>query len=135
MLSNINDYKFANHTVYKCTYHIVFCPKYRRKILTNGIDARLKKLIYKFADNKKFNIVELEIMPDHVHMLADIFPDYAPLEMVRQLKYYTSKQLKLDFPEINKRLPNLWTRSCFISTTGGATLDVIKKYIENQKNK
>ena len=59
----------------------------------------------------------MEIMPDHVHILVDLNPDYAPLEMVRQLKYFTSNKLKSEFKEINRRLPSLWTRSCFISTS------------------
>ena len=77
----------------------------------------------------------MEIMPDHVHILVDLYPDHAPLEMVRQLKYFTSNKLKSEFKEINRRLPSLWTRSCFISTVGSVSLEVVKKYIEDQKNK
>lgn len=77
----------------------------------------------------------MEIMPDHVHILVDLYPDHAPLEMVRQLKYFTSNKLKSEFKEINRRLPSLWTRSCFISTTGGASINTIKQYIQNQKTK
>ena len=135
MKLNENLYHSSNHTVYKCAYHIVFCPKYRRKILINDIEIRLKELILEFAKNKWIEICEMEIMPDHVHILVDLNPDYAPLEMVRQLKYFTSNKLKSEFKEINRRLPSLWTRSCFISTTGGASINTIKQYIQNQKTK
>ena len=129
------EYKSKNHTVYRCTYHVVFCPKYRRRILKDGIDTELKTLMHEFSQKKNFEILEMEVMPDHVHLLVDLFPDYAPLEMVRQMKHYTAKMLKRKFPEINSKLPNLWTRSAFVSTTGGAPLEVIKEYIENQKGK
>lgn len=129
------EYHRCNHIVYKCTYHVVFCPKYRRKILKNGIDEELKLLIYKFAEKKNFNVLEMEVMEDHVHLLLDMYPEPGPLEIIKQLKYLTAKELKIKFPEINKKLPNLWTRSCFISTVGGAPLEIVKQYIESQKNK
>ena len=133
MKSKQTSYHKSNHIVYKCTYHIIFCPKYRRKIFKDGIDETLKELIYNFSLKKKFSILEMEIMEDHIHLLVDMYPEYSPLEMVKQLKYYTAKELKIQYPEINKRLPNLWTRSCFISTVGGAPLEIVKQYIENQK--
>ena len=134
-MNDSSNYYRSNHTVYKCIYHIIFCPKYRRKILIGDIKLRLEEVIHLFAKKKKFEIIEMEIMPDHVHLLLSIYPDYAPLELVKQLKYFTAHNLRKEFPEIDRKLPNLWTRSCFISTVGGAPLDIIKQYIENQKNK
>ena len=89
-------YKSNNNVVYSCKYHVVWCPKYRRKILTNGIDTRLKELLL-------------------------------------ELKGYTSKVLRSEYPSLKTRMPSLWTNSYFVSTVGGAPLDVIKQYIENQK--
>ena len=62
-------YKSNNNIVYSCKYHVVWCPKYRRKVLTNGVDVRLKELLTEYAANLSVDILEMEIMPDHVHML------------------------------------------------------------------
>lgn len=131
----VDEYNRKNDTVYKCTYHIIFCPKYRRSILKDGIDIAFKELAYQFANKKDFDILEIEAMPDHVHMMVSLYPSYAPLEMVKQLKYYTANILKQEYPDIKKRVPGLWTRSCFISTVGDAPLDAVKQYIKNQKRK
>ena len=96
-------YKSNNNVVYSCKYHVVWCPKYRRKILTNGIDTRLKELLLEYAANISVDIMEMEIMPDHVHILMEVAPQFG--------------------------IHN----SYFVSTVGGAPLDVIKQYIENQK--
>ena len=90
MKSKQTSYHKSNHIVYKCTYHIIFCPKYRRKIFKDGIDETLKELIYNFSLKKNFSILEMEIMEDHIHLLVDMYPEYSPLEMVKQLKYYTA---------------------------------------------
>lgn len=129
------DYIRDDHYVYKCTYHIVFCPKYRRKILTDGIEKRLKELISEISIKKNFNILSMEVMPDHVHLLLSVHPELGILDLVKSIKKTTAVQLKKEFPSINKRLPNLWTRSAFIATTGSVSMETVKQYIENQKNK
>lgn len=126
-------YKSNNNVVYSCKYHIVFCPKYRRKILTNGIDIRLKELILQCAAEVRFDIIEMEIMPDHVHLLMEVDPQYGINKAVRHIKGFTSRILRLEYPELKSKLPTLWTSSYFVSTVGGAPLEMIKQYIENQK--
>ena len=122
-----------HHFVYKCTYHVVFCPKYRRRILKDGIDTRLKEMILEIADKKGFEVIEMEVMPDHVYLLLSLHPSLGPLDIIKTIKRTTAINLKKEYPEINHKLPNLWTRSAFIATTGSVSLDVVKDYIQNQK--
>ena len=76
----------------------------------------------------------MEIMPDHVHLLIEVDPQYGIHRAVKQIKGYSSRILRQEFPRLKSRLPGLWTNSYFVSTAGGAPLAVIKQYIENQKN-
>jgi putative transposase len=126
-------YKSNNNVVYSCKYHVVWCPKYRRSVLINGVDARLKELI-KETVHLHVEIIELEVMPDHVHLLMEVDPQFGVHRAVKQIKGYSSRILREEFPWLKSRLPSLWTNSYFVSTVGGAPLSVIRQYIENQKN-
>ena len=126
-------YKSNNNIVYSCKYHIVWCPKYRRKILVGNVEARLKELIVESCINMNVDIIEMEIMPDHVHILIEVDPQFGVHKVVKNIKGKTSKILRDEFPELKTKLPTLWTNSYFISTIGGAPLEVIKQYIESQK--
>lgn len=126
-------YKSNNNVVYSCKYHVVWCPKYRRKILINGVDSRLKELLLEYAINLPVDILEMEIMPDHVHILMEVDPQFGIHKAVKSLKGYTSKILRQEFPYLRTKIPTLWTNSYFVSTVGDASLEVIKQYIENQK--
>lgn len=128
-------YKSSKHLVYSCQYHVIFCPKYRRKVLTGNIAERLKELILEKQEEFQYEILDMEVMPDHVHLLIDVDPKIGVYSVVSKIKGYTSKQLREEFPELKKKLPTLWTLSKFISSVGSVTLDVVKKYIEEQKNK
>ena len=128
------EYKSNNNVVYSCKYHVVWCPKYRRKVLKNGIDARLKELIHETCIEIGADIIEMEIMPDHVHLLIEVDPQYGIHKAVQLIKGRTSRVLRQEYPDIKSRLPTLWTNSYFVSTVGGAPLVIIKQYIENQKN-
>ena len=127
------EYKNSNNVLYSCKYHVVWCPKYRRKVLVDGIDIRLKELIIEACKNVDVDIIEMEILPDHVHLLIEVNPQYGINKAVRHIKGYTSHALRTEFPKLKSRLPTLWTNSYFVSTVGGAPLEEIKKYIENQK--
>ena len=127
-------YKTNCNVVYSCKYHVVWCPKYRRKVLTDGVDIRLKELLLSYAANLNVDILEMEIMPDHVHLLVEVDPQYGIHKAVKALKGYTSKVLRDEFPTLRTRMPALWTNSYFVSTVGGAPLEAVKQYIENQKH-
>ena len=130
----MKKYKSNNNVVYSCKYHIIWCPKYRRDVLRDGVDDRLKKIIYEVAQEKKTEIIELEVMPDHVHLLIEVDPQFGVHRLVKLMKGRSSRFLRQEFPWLRKRLPSLWTNSYFISTVGGAPLAIVKQYIENQKN-
>ena len=127
-------YKTNNNVVYSCKYHVVWCPKYRRKVLVDGADERLKELIKETCGRLGVDIIEMEVMPDHVHLLMETDPQFGVHRAVKQIKGYTSRILRQEFPWLRSRLPTLWTNSYFVSTVGGAPLSVIKRYIEDQKN-
>ena len=127
------EYKSNRNVVYSCKYHVVWCPKYRRKVLTGEIEARLKELIVETAKGTNADVIEMEVMPDHVHLLIEVDPQYGINKAVRHIKGVSSHALRSEFPSLKSRLPTLWTNSYFVSTVGGAPLSAIKQYIENQK--
>lgn len=127
------EYKSNNNVVYSCKYHVVWCPKYRRKILVGDIAVRMDELVRFNCAEIRVDVIELEVMPDHVHLLIEVDPQFGIDRAVRQIKGKTSRILRQEFPQLRQRLPSLWTNSYFVSTVGGAPLSVIKQYIENQK--
>lgn len=131
---SLKQYHSSHSLVYSCQYHIVFCPKYRRPVLVDGIDVRLKELIIEKQDEYGYKIIEMEVLSDHVHLLLDCDPRFAIVDIVGRIKGYTAHILRLEFPSLKSRLPNLWTRNKFVSTVGTVSLEVVKRYIEEQKN-
>ena len=126
-------YKSNHNVVYSCKYHVVWCPKYRRSVLINGVDDRLKELIIETCKLHNVELIEMEVMPDHVHLLMEVDPQFGIHKAVKRIKGYSSKVLRSEFPWLRSRLPTLWSNSYFVSTVGGASLSAIKQYIENQK--
>ena len=87
MLYNVRmEYKSNNNVVYSCKYHVVFCPKYRRSVLKDGVDVRLKELIQQTCGQLNVEIIEMEIMPDHVHLLMEVDPQFGIHKAVKQIK-------------------------------------------------
>jgi putative transposase len=128
-------YESDGDFIYSCQYHVIFCPKYRRKVLTEDIAKRLKELILSKQEEYKFKVLDMEVLLDHVHLIINTNPKEGIYKVVSKIKGYTSHELRNQFPELKSRLPTLWTNSRFISTVGAVTLAVVKKYIEDQKNK
>lgn len=126
-------YKKDKHIVYSCQYHVIFCPKYRRPVLVKEIEKRLKELIFEKQNEYGYEVLDIEIMSDHVHLLLDTNPKIGIFKVVNKIKGYTSRKLREEFPQLKSRLPTLWTRSKFISSAGTVTLEVVKEYIERQK--
>ena len=126
-------YEKSTNIVYSCKYHVVWCPKYRRKVLVDGVDIRLKELLFQLAEEMRVEILEMEVMPDHVHLLIEVPPSVGVNKAVRHLKGASSRVLRSEYPSLKSRLPCLWTNSYFVSTVGGAPLSEVKKYIESQK--
>lgn len=113
---------------------MIWCPKYRRKVLIGDIESRLKELLLEKADELGLVIEKMETMPDHVHLFVKAKPTDAPHFIVGQLKGYTSFNLRNEFAELKSKLPTLWTRSYYIESVGHISEETVKKYIENQKN-
>lgn len=125
----------SNTTVYNIGYHIIWCPKYRRKVLVGDVEKRLKELLHKKADEIGISIVELDVLPDHVHLFAKASPTASPDWIVQQLKGYTSHELRKEFGQLRTRLPTLWTRSYYVESCGHISEDTVRKYVEEQKNR
>ena len=120
------------NSVSHCHSHVVFCPKYRRKVLVNGVDERLKALLRENVEKWGQELVECEVMPDHGHLLVGCDPQFGRHRLV---KGATAHQLRQEYPTLKHKLPSLWTNSYYVSTTGGITLETVKKYVESQKGK
>ncbi len=120
--------------VFSCKYHVVWCPKYRRDVLVNGADTRLKEIIQQVCLEADSEVLEMEVMPDHVHLLVEVDPQFGVHHLVKRIKGRSSRLLRQEFRWCRTRLPSLWTNSYFVSTVGGAPLEIIKQYIEQQKH-
>ena len=127
-------YKSNRNVVYSCKNHVVWCPKYRRRVLVNGVDERLKDIIREVCAEIHADLIEMEVMPDHVHLLVEVDPQYGIHRAVRLIKGRSSRLLRGEYPWLKSRLPTLWTNSYFVSTVGGTPLKTVKQYIENQKH-
>jgi putative transposase len=133
-VSNPNKhYHSDGDYMYSCIYHVIFCPKYRRSVLTDGIDTRLKELVLQKENEYGYKVLEQEVMPDHVHLLLDVNPKIGIYNVVSKIKGFTSRTLREEFPVLKTKLPCLWTNSKFISSVGSVTLEVVKQYIADQK--
>lgn len=131
---DVDEVRSNNNVVYRCTFHVVWCPKYRRKVIDGAMDVRLKEIIREVCAEREAPIVELETMPDQVHLLVSCDPQYGIHRLVKQIKGRSSRLLREEFPYLKSKLPTLWTNSYFVATIGGATLEVVKHYVENQRN-
>ena len=130
----LEGYKSKNNIVYSSQYHVVWTPKYRRSVLVGPIAKRYEQVLRQVAAKYQAEITALEIMPDHVHVLVDVDPQFGIHRLVKNLKGVSSHRLRPEFRTLRSRLPTLWTNSYFVSTVGGARLAVIEQYVENQKN-
>lgn len=124
----------SNKSIYNIGYHLIWCPKYRRKVLTGDIERRLKELLNEKANELELKIEKMEIMPDHVHLFVKASPVDSPHFIVQQLKGKSSHQLRREYPDL-LNLPTLWTRSYYCESVGHISEDTVLKYIEEQKGK
>ena len=116
-------------------YYLVWCPKYRRKVLSDRVEIRLKEILPQIATEMGCTIEKMEVMPDHLHIFLRSIPTLPVHLIVKNLKGKSSRILREEFPSLKSRLPNLWTRSYYCETLGCISEETVKKYIENQKNK
>jgi putative transposase len=126
----------ANSTIaFQCAFHVVWCPKCRRRVLGGQIETRLKELIREVIEEKGAWLVERDVLPGHVHLLAEVDPQFGACKLVRAIKGRTSRVLRREFPALTGRVPTVWTNSSFVATVGGAPVDVVKRSVDNQRDR
>ena len=128
-------WKRSKTCVYNIGYHIIWCPKYRRRVLVNDVETRLKQLLIEQSTKNGYSIESMEVMPDHIHIFVKVDPTDSPHKVVQQLKGYTSRMLRMEFPHLKTRMPTLWTRSYYCESVGHISQQTIEKYILDQKHK
>ena len=130
-----NEYKHTKTTVSLINYHIVFCPRYRRKIFNiDGVEKRFKELVAEECKRQDIDIIAIECDTDHAHIFLSAWPQQSIPWIVKQIKGATSWRLREEFKELSN-MPNLWTRSYFISTAGNVSNETIRRYVEQQKKR
>ncbi|MBZ9686102.1 IS200/IS605 family transposase [Clostridium estertheticum] len=129
-----NEYRRTQTTVSLINYHFVFCPRYRRKIfLIPNVEERFKHMVKFICEELDIEIIAIECDKDYTHMFLNCLPTLSPSDIMQKIKGGTSRVLRGEFLELNK-MPSLWTRSYFVSTSGVCS-ETIKKYVENQKTR
>lgn len=125
-------YRSTSKCVYSAKYHVIWCPKYRRRVVGGRVEIRLKEIINEVVAECGGQVIQLETMPDHVHLLMEVPPTVALSGLIQKLKGRSSRRLRQEFSHL-RRLPALWSPSWFVSTVGGAPLEIVRRYVENQK--
>lgn len=127
--------KLTRHTAYNINYHFVWCPKYRRAVLTGPVADRLVELLKELVPTLDGEVLELVVRPDHVHLFVGFPPTIAPYQIMHRLKGATAHQLRKEFPWLKSRLPSLWTHAYYVGTAGVVSSETIRKYIEAQEGR
>ncbi len=125
-------YQKTRSSTYACEYHIIWCTKYRRTVLSTEIQTRLKELVLESQEEYGYVVRAVETLADPVHLLISIPPTEAVGILIGRIKGMTAKVLRAEFPHLKSRLPNLWTRSYFVASTEGVTLSVLEQYVEGR---
>ena len=128
------QYKHSRNKVFLINYHLIWCPKRRKKVLVGDIKTRLEQIINEVAKEKNIEILALEVMPDHLHLFVSSHPNILVHNLIKAFKGRSSNILRKEYPELLK-LPSLWTHSYFISTAGNVSSETINKYIEAQNTR
>jgi putative transposase len=134
----MTEYNRLNHCKFLIQYHIIWCPKFRFGVLRENIESELKKILQYISVKYEFEIKEMEIMPDHIHIFISTKPTVSPTDVVRILKSISARELFDKFPrlrEFYKRSGSLWSKGYFVSTIGKVSEETVKRYIQEQKTR
>jgi putative transposase len=126
------DYQRDEHRVHLIVYHLIWCPKRRKKVLVKDVAKDCKALIGEVCASQDWQILELAVLPDHIHLFVRARTTDSAADIVARVKGRTSHDLRAKYPHLLK-LPSLWTRSYFASTAGNISTETIKRYIDAQK--
>ena len=135
---NMNKYNRLNHCKYLLQYHIIWCPKFRFNVLNGRIEPELKEILRNIGENYGYEIKEIEIMPDHIHLFISINPKVALTDVVRTFKSISARELFKRFPKLKAfyhRSGSLWSKGYFVSSVGNVSEETVRKYIQEQKMK
>jgi putative transposase len=125
------EYQHEQQSVHLIIYHIIWCPKRRRKVLVGPVHDCLKQIIEEVAGEHNWTVIRMAIQPDHVHLFPRSNPYTMPTDIAHAIKRRSSHVLREEFSHL-QRMPSLWTRSAFYSTAGNVSAETIQKYIERQ---
>ncbi len=128
--------KRTKGAVYNLNYHLVWCPKYRRKILTGAVATRTAEILKEIADRWKLGIIAQEVMPDHIHLFVSAPPKFSPAKLAQLFKGTTSYVLRLEFPELKKKIHKagtFWSPGYYVGTAGNVSSETIRRYIEDSQ--
>ena len=131
------EYQRTSHAVYELKYHLVWVPKYRKVVLSEPVARRCKQVFQEIAERYGFQVIEQEVMPDHVHVFVSAPPRWSPAELVNVLKSVSAKQLFKEFPRLREAMwgGELWSSGYFVRATGDAvTAAIIQRYIRYQRS-
>lgn len=126
------EYLRDEHRVHLVVYHLVWTPKRRKPVLVGNVAQRCREIIEQKCEEKGWQILELAVQPDHVHLFIRVWPSDSAADVIKEIKGITAHHLRKEFPQLLK-LPSLWTRSYFAATAGNVSKEIIQKYIEAQK--
>lgn len=127
------QYQRDEHRVHLIVYHLIFCPKRRKSVLVGEVGRDCDSLIREKCQQSGWEVLNLAVMPDHVHLFVRVFPTNSAADVVGAVKGYTSHELREKYPDLKRRLPSLWTRSYFASSAGNVSAAIIEQYIAAQK--
>lgn len=130
-------YKHSTHSVYNIGYHMIWCTKYRKKLIYEEIETCLKRLVRSKCRSLRIRVGQRETMPDHMHIFVVVRQVSEPSRLVAQLKGYTSRELLRLFPRLRRRWGAhvLWSKSYFCESVGHISQDTVQRYIEMQKQR
>jgi len=122
--------------VYQTAYHVVWCPKYRKKVLTGSILQRTNNLIEAICLENNWSILSKEIQPDHIHLFLSFSPAVPIATVVKKLKGIVARKLFMEFSELKEILKggSLWSPSYYVGTAGNVSAQTIKRYIERSEH-
>ena len=132
-----NSLSYGRGYGYSLQYDLVWCTKYRKEVLTNGLDQECKEMLQEIAQEYQFRILVMEVMPDHIHLLLDCKPQFFISDMIKIMKGNLARQLFLAHPELKRELwgGHLWNPSYCAVTVSDRSREQIMAYIEGQKEK
>ena len=128
---NTLEYTRDEHRIHLIVYHLIWCTKRRKQVLVNNIKEECEQLIKEKCEQNAWQVLELAVQPDHVHLFVRAFPTIPAYDIIKECKGITSYVLRNKYKEL-KKIPCLWTKTYFASTAGNVSSEIIKKYIEAQ---